>query len=554
MKTKNQIAEIINDENLLQFSKGEIKKEIFTKNAVIYTRVSSKEQADNNNSLHTQKKAIESFAQKNDFNLIEFFGGTYESAKTDGRKEFQRMLSYIKKNKNKITHILVYSLDRFSRTGGDAIKIAKDLAGNGIQIVSVTQMMDTSTPSGQLQQDINFIFSNYDNELRKGKCVDGMKDALLAGRWISGAPIGYERKLVDDEMILTISEKGEILKKAFYWKANESITNEEIVKRLLTYGLEIKRQNLSNIFRNVFYCGLIAHNLIPGQIIQGKHQPLITLELFKKVNGVLSKNPQGWKHSCDQEDIPLKGFLLCDNCGNPLTGYQASNRSTWYYKCRVKGCKVNKSATQFHEFFLNTISKFTLHQKYKPLLKKLLVKELETETEESVNNIKILESRLRTLNQDKEKLEYRFGIKGEVSLDLYNKLLQKLEGEILPVSLELNNLKENSSNIENSADEAINFVVNISDSWSFSDFSRKRKLQNLIFPDGMRYNKKNNTVRTFKFNDLLLWTACKQQDLEENKTGIPELNLSYAGLVEPEGFEPSSKQGIKKLSTCLAKL
>jgi site-specific DNA recombinase len=94
------------------------------KQALVYTRVSSKEQADKNLSLDFQKRIINEYAQKNDFTVLDYFGGTYESAKTDGRKEFMRMLEFIKKNKGKISHILVYTLDRFSRTGGGAIKLA----------------------------------------------------------------------------------------------------------------------------------------------------------------------------------------------------------------------------------------------------------------------------------------------------------------------------------------------------------------------------------------------------------------------------------------------
>src|ERR1051326_3081156 len=83
-----------------------------TLNCVIYTRVSTKEQADNNMSLATQRKACEKFAEKNGYTVMGTFGGTYESAKTDERKEFNRMLQFVKKSKQKICYIIVYSVDR----------------------------------------------------------------------------------------------------------------------------------------------------------------------------------------------------------------------------------------------------------------------------------------------------------------------------------------------------------------------------------------------------------------------------------------------------------
>jgi DNA invertase Pin-like site-specific DNA recombinase len=75
--------------------------------------VSTKEQADNNMSLETQRKACEGFANRHVYNILGYFGGTYESAKTDERKEFSHMLSFSKKSKEKVAYIIVYSVDRF---------------------------------------------------------------------------------------------------------------------------------------------------------------------------------------------------------------------------------------------------------------------------------------------------------------------------------------------------------------------------------------------------------------------------------------------------------
>ena len=80
----------------------EVSKVSDSKNVVVYTRVSSKEQADKNLSLETQKKAIEEYAIRNGLTISAYFGGTYESAKTDGRKEFSSMLEFIKRNKRTI--------------------------------------------------------------------------------------------------------------------------------------------------------------------------------------------------------------------------------------------------------------------------------------------------------------------------------------------------------------------------------------------------------------------------------------------------------------------
>ena len=141
------------------FAKGKaiVDKGAASRNAVIYTRVSSKEQADTNQSLETQKKYCLQYALKNDYNILGFFGGTYESAKTDERNEFNRMIKFVKNQKEGISHILVYSLDRFSRTGDNAIWLSRQLRDLGILIMSVTQPIDTKNPAGVLQQNILFL-------------------------------------------------------------------------------------------------------------------------------------------------------------------------------------------------------------------------------------------------------------------------------------------------------------------------------------------------------------------------------------------------------------
>lgn len=99
-----------------QFAKGSKKTKGAGNNCVIYTRVSGKEQEEGY-SLDTQKRECEEFAEKNGLNILGYFGGTYESAKNDERKEFNKMLQSIKRSKQKVSYIIVYMLDRFSRSG-----------------------------------------------------------------------------------------------------------------------------------------------------------------------------------------------------------------------------------------------------------------------------------------------------------------------------------------------------------------------------------------------------------------------------------------------------
>ena len=87
-----------------------------------YTRVSSKEQFEQNSSVDRQKDANRKYALDRGFSIVEEFGGTYESAKTDfTRKEFSRLIEKVKRSRKKPYAILVFKMSRFSRSGGNAI-------------------------------------------------------------------------------------------------------------------------------------------------------------------------------------------------------------------------------------------------------------------------------------------------------------------------------------------------------------------------------------------------------------------------------------------------
>ena len=152
-------------------SKGQIYRD--TKTCVIYTRVSSKEQADHNTSLESQKRYCNEYCSRTGYTIKSYFGGTFESAQKDERKEFKKMIDYVKKDKS-IDAIIVYSYDRFSRSGANAVYLTEELSKRGIVIIAVTQELDSTTPAGKFQKNILLLFSQFDNDLRRDKTVKGM--------------------------------------------------------------------------------------------------------------------------------------------------------------------------------------------------------------------------------------------------------------------------------------------------------------------------------------------------------------------------------------------
>ena len=202
--------------------------------SVSYNRVSSKDQMDNGNSLTWQNEQIAIFAKRKNLQIAKQYGGTYESAKTDDRKEFQRMLKDIRKD-TAIAYVLVYSYDRFSRSGTSGIVVRESLRKLGIQVISITQEVDASTATGAFQENVLMLVSKLDNDMRKGKSLEGTKSMLQRGYWPHGTPMGYDnlnKFSTADKHQYAINTKGLLLRQAFKWKAEGKYSNETIRKKL----------------------------------------------------------------------------------------------------------------------------------------------------------------------------------------------------------------------------------------------------------------------------------------------------------------------------------
>lgn len=163
-----------------------------------------------------------------------------------------------------------------------------------------------------------------------------------------------------------VNETGKLLCKAFLWKATEQVSNEEARERLAKLGLKISHQQMSFIFRNPFYRGLLSHNLLEGQVVEGAHEKLVSREIFLKVNEVQNCNAHGYITTEENDSIPLKRFLRCETCGSFLRGYLVKAKGIHYYKCNTHGCNCNRNAESLHKQFNGILEDYTL--KSEPLV------------------------------------------------------------------------------------------------------------------------------------------------------------------------------------------
>lgn len=521
--------------NLNQFAKGQQnKRQRTSKKAVIYTRVSSKEQAEGNNSLQWQLSLCNDYAKKNGYEVVNYFGGTHESAKTEDRKQYKAMLDYVSKSKD-VTSIIVYAMDRFGRSGGESIAVVEMLRKKGIHVLSVTQAVDLESQSGKMMVDFQLMLSKWDNDSRRQKTVDGMRNKLQRGEWIGPVPIGYAYDKSAAEQKIVLSDKAQYVKKAFRMKL-QGKSNPEIIKTLSGIGFKIQLQRLSDMFRNVFYCGYYTHNLLNGELVKGRQPHLISEKEFMVINGMLKTN--GEKPKKYNEALPLKSLALCAGCGKPLTGYLAVKKNIHYYKCRTSGCNCNVNAESLHELFLNELNRLQISTKNIGPVKKKVGFILDQITNDKTKSIAALKKSIYDVKQKLEKVEERHAV-GEVSREVFDRVREKLLKERAELERQLEKIGNTSSNPEKIIDNCIALALKPASTWASAKYDTKINLQKIIFPRGFRYDKKNHAVRTNEPNVILSLIKATSDNYGKKKNRTSQKTREKSGSVPGAGVEPA---------------
>ena len=150
---------------------------------------------------------------------------------------------------------------------------------------------------------------------------------------------------------------------------------------------------------------------------------------------------------------------------------------------------------------------------------------------------RIIKDKLKELQVKKINLEDRF-INEEIPLDLYKKYNEKYNLEEQALKQEMGNYLEISSNLEIAVKKGLKIAQNIGQVWVSSDFDNKTKIQKLVFPEGIAYDRQKNEFRTFRVNTIFSLIADVARVSEQKKIGQPLKVNRNSRLVARRGIEP----------------
>ena len=215
---------------------------------------------------------------------------------------------------------------RFAREKYDHFALRVHLKSLGISLRSATEPID-DTSTGKLMEGVLAAFAQFDNDVRSERTRAGMRAALELGRWTFRAPLGYlNAPKWSDKTLIPDPDRAPLVKRAFEEFATGRYNKQEVLALVTGLGLRTRRGRVLNpqsfdlILRNPLYIGTVSspESGISGR---GKFDPLVSEETFYRVQAVLSgrvtvSGPRQRNHP----DFPLRVFVRCEACGRPLTG------------------------------------------------------------------------------------------------------------------------------------------------------------------------------------------------------------------------------------------
>ncbi len=316
----------------------------------IYTRKSTDENLDSNfNSLDAQREAcelyIQSQAQEGWTALSDRYDDGAYSGATMERPALERLIGDI--DAGRIDCVVVYKLDRLSRSLSDFTRLMEFFKLHNVTMVSITQAFNTNTSSGVLFMNLLMTFASYEREVIAERIRDKVAASKKRGMWMGGVPpLGYDvdfekKKLLvnpdEAELVRTIFQRFLALKSGVKL-IRELNDNGHRTKSWVTKKgkrREGRSFNLGHIYRilnNPLYIGLVKHK---DQTYPGEHEAIIDQALWDKVKERTKRHGLRGENGRAKTPAMLKGIIRCAHCGSAMsvTYSRKGNRTYRYYLC-----------------------------------------------------------------------------------------------------------------------------------------------------------------------------------------------------------------------------
>lgn len=452
----------------------------------IYIRVSTEEQAREGYSISAQKEKLKAFCKVNDWLDYKFYVDEGISAKDLNRPQLQLMIDHIKKGL--INIVLVYRLDRLTRSVLDLYKLLELFEKYDCKFRSATEVYDTSTAMGRMFITLVAAMAQWERENLGERVRMGQIEKARQGGYSAPAPFGYDKK--GDKLIINEDEARIFLE--MVEKIEEGYSLRQLAKYLDESGYPPVRGykwhigSIKNMLHNPVYYGATRWL---DEINENTHKGIITKERFERLQKILEDRQLKKKRNVKSIFI-FQMKLICPTCGRYLT----SERNVYvrkkdgvmkeYNGYRCQACALNKRKALY-------VSERKIEKAFIKYMKTLSYDKMDIEITESDDDIVSLKKQIEKINRQREKYQKAWGMDLITDEEFTNRMnetkksLQKLKDKLTQIQP----IQQKEVDKEKIIDIAKNFELN----WKNMVPKEKRHFVNMFVKN--IYFKKNDKVK-----------------------------------------------------------
>lgn len=478
--------------------------------------MSTKEQVEEGNSLTTQERNCREYAKKYDYEIAQVFIEEGESAKTAERTELQKLLRFCSDKKQNIKAVIIYKIDRLSRNTDDYSQLRLLLKRYGVEIKSTSEYFE-NTPAGRFMENIIANVAQFDNDVRTERCVGGLRNAVLEGRYVWMAPVGYKNAKVDGKSTIVQNDKAALVKQAFEMMADRKYSIKVIIETLRSLGLPIVKSQFYKTLKNELYAGWICKF---GERHRGKYNPIVSEVLFNRVQQVIRNRKLPLFYKNEHPDFPLRRFIFHPK-NYKLTGAWSKGRNKKYAYYRFHSTKLYWPKIELERAFQTFMDRYAFNENLLRKLKDELINRFSGKSEENVKNIAAITAKRPQLKQ-KQNILIQKNINGVISDSLLKDQLSVLDEEIWNIDKVLTQDEERKVDIKKIFKFLDEFLLHPSLTWQNMPLHIRLKLQWFQFPEGVTFDGKQ--FRTSKISNLF---NLKEFFLAELSPNVDYSRLNY---------------------------
>lgn len=510
------------------------------KTAILYSRVSTQDQKDHGYSLDEQERQMRRFCQGRKIEIVATFTEDH-TAKTFERPIFQQILRTIKKKQLKCDYLLVHQWDRFSRNLADAIIMITELRSRNVEVQSINGWSDYQNPDHLLLLAISLASGEVDNVKRSNRTRDGMRSAKKSGRWMGTPPRGY--KSVRDSSgkpLLCPSEDAQTIKSIFADFVSGLFTVDELYAQYRRKAFKCSKSNFHRILSNPVYKGFIvvpASGAEPEQLVRGLHEPLVSEEVYERVQIIRHSIKKGVKaYYKEREGFPLRGMLFCPRCSRKLTGSlsKGNGGKYQYYHCR-SSCGFRLRSSEADGILVQYLGGIKPPMEVALLYRVILMDQIRGDNIQRNNELRIRRADLAKLNDDICDLTEAL-IKRKINQDSYQKLFAKYTKRELQLKFEISELEGYDKDVARHIEFALELFQKLDSFYQNASFQIKRQIIGSIFSGKLIIERQNcRTVVSGSLAEQFSTNFGQLKGLTQKERGSGFQNLRK---VTPTGLEP----------------